>query len=226
MLLGACVCYHWTVCEARTPSRSSGERRVHREKMFRGVRAVVCAAVFMVSALGCRPEATPVRVSVCGDVAVPMQIDAVRVSILDAERAEVASGVRELIECPADRLRSLPQEFEFTQRPGEIRIVAQALLDGVEVGRSERLVLDASEGAELTVALEAACVGVTCPLGQTCVAGGCELVADATGLGCGGTSAGGSDAGQESDAGVEPVLQDMGTEEGADAGPGSLYCDP
>ncbi len=187
-----------------------------------GALVFLLGGAFVVS--GCPGEPPLLRVDVCGDVSVPVQVDAVRVSVLDSNRVEVASGVRQLVECPADRLKTLPQVFEFTPPLGEVRVIAQALKDGVEIARSERSVQDASEGAEVRVALQQVCIGLSCPLGRTCVDGACELVSDANGTGCSSPSAPAGDAGvPQLDAGSPP---DEEPDAGADAGPTSLYCDP
>ena len=173
---------------------------------------------------GCPGEPPLLAVSVCGDVSVPDQVDAVRVSVLDANRDEFASGVLQLVECPADRLKNLPQVLEFTPPVGEVRVVAQALKGGVEVARSERSVADASEGASVTVALQTTCIGLTCPIGRTCVDGACELVADANGSPCSSSQVDpGPDAGTP-DPDPEPdPIPDAGM---GDAGSAPLYCDP
>ena len=175
---------------------------------------------------GCPGEPPLLAVSVCGDVLVPDQVDAVRVSVLDSDRNEFASGVLQLVECPADRLKDLPQVLEFTPPVGEVRVVAQALKGGVEVARSERSVADASEGASVTVALQVSCFGLTCPIGKTCVDGTCELVADANGVAC---SSGQADPGPDAGApepDPDPDLDPVSDAGMGDAGSAPRYCDP
>ncbi len=69
-----------------------------------------------------------------------------------------------------------PLEARLELPPGEghgwVQVIA--LHQGVEVARAE--VRHPEEGGALVLALERGCLGITCPLGQTCVAGACELV--------------------------------------------------
>ncbi|MDX9720212.1 MAG: hypothetical protein RBU37_05670 [Myxococcota bacterium] len=125
----------------------------------------------------CSSERSVVTVRLCGDLDVPLQVDSVRVSLLDGERKEKRAGIRNLLECPAELIRELPQSVELATFEGEAWVVATGLRDGVEVIRVERRVrLSSDESFELSVGLNKECIGVKCSLGQTCVEGRCALV--------------------------------------------------
>ena len=129
-------------------------------------------------ASGCGERGDRIEVRVCSDAALPGELDAIRVVILNAEREELRSATRQLVLCPQDQLLTLPQtiEFEGAEVP-DAWVLAQGLKDGVVVIWSERRVtLERDVIEQLTVALERACVGVQCSLGQACVAGACEIV--------------------------------------------------
>lgn len=146
-----------------------------RASYTRALWALVLSS--MVLAIGCRREDPVIRVEVCGDVAVPESVDAIRVTVLDEQRQEVRAGARELVVCPDDVLLELPQtvEFEPLQAP-TAWVVVQGLEDGVERIRFERQVsLDEVNVEIVRVGLRSECLGVTCPDGQTCVQGACQI---------------------------------------------------
>lgn len=191
----------------------------------RGEKAAL--AVFVaVAVAGCLREPPRVEVTVCGDVGIPDEIDAVRVSLLDADRAEVASGVRELVRCPEDELRPLPQVFDF--QPVDLVnawVVVQGLEGDVERVRFERRASLSSDQVELIkMGLTRTCVGIQCPLGQTCVGGECELAPEAEFEGiCGAPPVTLEDMAAAQDMSAPPA-GDMGE---VDAGPPApKYCPP
>lgn len=113
-------------------------------------------------------------VQLCGDAPVPQQVDAVRITLLDAQREVRRERVVELLQCPEGTVRRLPHSVDFDPFDGEAWGVVQGLKEGVEVLHYERRVtLTADEPASLSLALNDDCLGVTCPLGQTCIGGRC-----------------------------------------------------
>lgn len=138
-------------------------------------RVLVASALTLFVAACARPSDVVV-IEMCGDVEIPEDVDAVRISILDAERANYNDGMLELLRCPGDEIRELPQTVELDAPVGDVWIAVQGLQDGVEVLRSERRAVVSSRGAapEVLVGLTRSCMRVTCPLGQTCIDGDCE----------------------------------------------------
>lgn len=128
-------------------------------------------------AVGCQRSEPVIRVEICGDVAVPESVDAIRVSVLDEQRQEVRAGARELVVCPDDVLLELPQTVEFEPLQAETAwVVVQGLDDGIERIRFERQVsLDELNVEIVRVGLRSECLGVMCPDGQTCVQGTCQI---------------------------------------------------
>ena len=164
----------------------------------------------------------------CGDVAIPERVDALRVTILDAQRDEIVAGVRELVLCPQDELRPLPQTFTF--EPLDVPdawVVVQGLEGDVTRVRFERRVSLSSDRREVVrLGVTRACLGVMCPLGQTCVQGICERV----GLGEPEGMCGEADASPDPtpEMGPPAPAEDMGGGVG-DMGqgpPGPRYCPP
>lgn len=147
-----------------------------RPRMTRTVLSPKHALLLVALALlGC--DADPVvAVRVCGDLVVPTDVDVLRVAALDDAGTELVAGVQTL-EGP------LPVVHALGVLRGERRIVVQALAAGVERVRAEvRAQLKGDDEIEVRVAK--ACVGVACPLGQTCVDGDCEVVPFASGENC------------------------------------------
>ena len=123
----------------------------------------------------CGPSSNTVFVDVCGDVQIPQDIDAVRISILNSDRSDYRTGTLELIRCTSEDL-ALPQETELEAPFGDIWITAQGLQDGVEVLRSERRMKIEDSGPAQTAFMwmTRSCMRVDCSLGQTCIKGECE----------------------------------------------------
>ena len=125
--------------------------------------------------LGCAEQAE-LAVTVCGDLVVPEDVDTIRISSRDADGSSSLGGVVELLECPSGQTTQLPIDYVIPAEEGERWIVAQALRDGVEVGRVETRVSAASSGTtSVTLQLARSCLGTSCPLGQTCLGGTCEI---------------------------------------------------
>lgn len=144
----------------------------------RAIRAMAVIGALMV--LGCGPRGDLIQVQVCGDVMLPDEIDAIRVSVLDEARNELRAGTRELVLCPEDRLLTLPQTVEFGGvESADAWVVVQGLKEGIEVMRyARRASLSTSVVEQITLVVDRECLGINCVLGQTCVAGECEIVSE------------------------------------------------
>ncbi|MDF1562017.1 MAG: hypothetical protein P1V51_03190 [Deltaproteobacteria bacterium] len=122
-----------------------------------------------------------VSVEVCGDVAVPTEVDTLRLSLSDENGVESYSGVFDLYEFPADGgcpldPEALPQSFDLREGAGRMWVTVQGLRDQIEVTRVEaRIEFPVRGSTDVTVALTSDCLGVSCAFGQTCVAGLCEI---------------------------------------------------
>jgi len=117
------------------------------------------------------------RVRVCGDLAAPAELVAVRVTALASDQRELAAAVAELVD--ADDVASSRQLPIVVALPGVagVRYVrAQGLGPGdVEVVRADVLVSGLGRGDELVIDLGRDCLGHVCALGQTCVEGACTV---------------------------------------------------
>lgn len=137
-----------------------------------------------------------VRVEICGDVAIPYTIDALRLSLRDEGQVEVSGGVFELFSpgeidldggnadagtgdgggCLPGEREAFPVDFELRGGAGRMWVSVQGLKDGIEVMKVVARVEFPTQGvADVTVALSADCVGVQCAFGQTCVQEQCEI---------------------------------------------------
>lgn len=153
----------------------NGGRRITPGAIAASIVALVASMALVAGGASCGRRSPVVQVDVCGDVRVPAQIDALRVSVLDAERREIRAGLRELVECPESVVLELPQRFEFQPVDGEVWIVVQGLSDGVERLRFERRAqLSTDEVTTVQLGLTQDCLGISCPLGLTCIDGECE----------------------------------------------------
>lgn len=122
-----------------------------------------------------------VSVEVCGDVRVPSEIDTLRLSLSDENGVESYSGVFSLHDFEADGgcaddPEALPQTFDLREGTGQMWVAVQGLRDQIEVTRVEaRAEFPIRGSIDVVVALTADCLGVSCPFGQTCVTGLCEI---------------------------------------------------
>ena len=173
-------------------------------------------------ATGCTSDDEPVTVRVCGDLQPPEDVDAIRVVLLDASGNEVRSGVRQLVQCPEDTLRTLPQRFEFRTVPDQGIVVAQALVDEVVIASAK--VRSDFEGAKtIDVAINSSCIGAQCSEGDTCIGGACEFVpTDESGLLACPSAPTPSDAALDADDDGHSGTQDAGGDTDVDDGP--RYC--
>ncbi len=122
-----------------------------------------------------------VEVEVCGDVRVPSEVDTLRLSLSDENGVESYSGVFSLYDFPADGgctvdPAALPQTFELREGSGQMWVTIQGLRDQIEVTRVEaRVEFPVRGSTDVVMALTSDCLGISCPFGQTCVAGLCEI---------------------------------------------------
>lgn len=145
-------------------------------------------------------------VRVCGDLAVPDDLVALRVtvsSIVDGALVERTAGLSVLVSDDdlsgadgdvvagaggADTTRQLPIEVAVRSVSGTRNVRVQALdARGAEVMRGDTLVEGRPDGA-IIVNLARACLGFECALGQTCEDGACTVTPAAGSRAC--TSAG------------------------------------
>lgn len=133
------------------------------------------APLVLGAAPACADDALdPVRV--CGDLIVPGDLVAVRVTVLDEALAERGGGV---VELDGASPRQLPVEVAVPHHVGRRVVRAQAIGEGgVEVARADVLA-DGAAGERVTLNLVADCLGQLCPLGQTCLAGACTVTPEA-----------------------------------------------
>ena len=123
----------------------------------------------------CGPPPNVVIVEICGDVQIPADLDAVRVSVLNADRSEHRSGTLDLLNCGSDPV-ALPHTTELEAPFGDIWVVAQGLQGGVSVLQSERRlnIEDQGPAQDALLWMTRSCMRITCALGQTCIDGTCE----------------------------------------------------
>jgi hypothetical protein len=112
------------------------------------------------------------QVRVCGDLQIPGDADALRVSLRDEIFNELRAGVVDLVD--DEGVRALPVTVELPSSNATRWVSAVALLEGVEVARFDRHTGALSEGAEVDLALTSVCYRLTCPRGQTCLDGACD----------------------------------------------------
>lgn len=155
---------------------------------FRPLPHPALAAAWAALAAGCGgDDAREVAVRVCGELQVPHEVDAVRVRVLDEDRAVVSDGVDELWPAGADAgppsanplctpdpdAPRIGLDLEVRPGAGDGWIEAIALRDGVEVARS--VVRTDGSTTAAVLGFPAVCLGVGCPDGQTCIDGACVL---------------------------------------------------
>jgi hypothetical protein len=126
-------------------------------------RLIVGSLIAVAAGCGSGPS---LDVEVCGDARA--SVDALQLTVLDASRAPVGSGLQRL--GPAD---ALPLRLTVPSGPDAAWLRLQGLFEGLEVLRFERR-LDPMADGPVLVALEGACAGARCVLGQTCLGGVCE----------------------------------------------------
>mgnify|MGYP001819214796 CR=1 FL=1 len=133
-------------------------------------------AISMLLLAACGPPPNVALIEVCGDIEIPFDIDALRISVLEADRrTEHRAGTLDLLNCGGDTL-SLPQTTELEAPFGDVWVVVQGLQQGVEVMTSERRVKieDKGRAQDVLIGLTRSCMRITCDLGQTCIDGVCE----------------------------------------------------
>lgn len=119
-------------------------------------------------------------VRVCGDLVVPDDLVALRVTVSSVVEGALVerTGGAVVLDDPddlSDDARQLPIAVAVGAVTGLRNVRVQALdADGAEVARGDVLVDGPADGA-LIVNLGHACLGFTCPLGQTCEDGSCTV---------------------------------------------------
>ncbi|MFO0686644.1 MAG: hypothetical protein U0234_31575 [Sandaracinus sp.] len=139
--------------------------------------ASLCAVaiVALVAAPGCgRAPATELVVVVDSDLAIPAELDAVRVRVTRPDRTMADQSE------PLARSSDLPLTLGIVADGpslGPIDVVAEGLHAGtVIVSRSARVTLVRGEARVLTLHLVESCLGTSCPAAQTCTESGCAPI--------------------------------------------------
>ena len=183
---------------------------------------LMLVALAPLAATGCSTEPTDLTVRVCGDYAVPDDLEAVRIELLNEDREMLHSAVRDLVVCPEDRIRPLPQELTFRDIDEEVSLVkVMAISGGVAFARTERRV-DAF--GEFTITLSRDCRGANCALGQACISGQCEWTPTGSDEEClepSGAPEVSSDAGDVDDVSPSP---DTSSDDAGTTDEQSTYC--
>ena len=113
-------------------------------------------------------ESESVTVTVCGDLEVPSDLDMLRVSVVASDGAELWSGLSDLTAMEGP----LTYESRVPELGTDEWVRVQGLFEGVvRLGVDGRV-----EGGMVSVSLDGSCLGVRCPLGQTCMDGECGLI--------------------------------------------------
>jgi hypothetical protein len=165
----------------RESARTMSVNQLGRLRDRRTSQWVGFILTLLTTGTACSSDETELFVEICGDLSVPTELDSLRVAILDEQRRSVRSGVRELLQCPGDRISALPQSVSFPLLEGEGWIVVTGLRDEVEIIRFERRIhVEGQESNPIVAYLDRQCLGFQCPLGQTCLQGRCQLTPVAT----------------------------------------------
>lgn len=152
--------------------------------MLNSTIARLLAPGFLVLLGACIPGPDDVTFEICGDVVVPTEIDAVRVTMLDSNReATLREGVRELVDCGPESYRSLPQTVTFESPEQESWVIVRGLSEGVTRMSFETRIADPDD-ARVRISMTRDCLGISCPLGLTCVQGTCVEVEHGLEAGC------------------------------------------
>ncbi len=136
-------------------------------------KSTFLAGLILATVISCTGDPDGMSVEVCGDIAVPDELEAIRIHLLNEEREILHSGVRDLLICPEDRIRPLPQTVNFREIDESVALVEIiALYEGVAITSTERRV---ESFGDFRVSLSESCRGSQCSLGQTCIVDSCEF---------------------------------------------------
>ncbi|MFB6263511.1 MAG: hypothetical protein ABEL76_07790 [Bradymonadaceae bacterium] len=175
--------------------------------------------LLLAAAVGaCSPRPPALKLTVCGDVRTPTEIDALRVELSALEADYRSAGVDSLIGCPGGRIDQLPQTFSFRPPSTRLAVRVKGLHRGATVLEHQRIGRYSGSGSRpWRVRLDRACLGVQCEAGRTCRAGRCEPIPRTPRAGsCASDPAPPTDAGLAPDA--SPDTQTDASRRPADAG--------
>ena len=177
--------------------------------------------------LGCIGEESDLSIEICSDFTVPDDLQGLRITVLDNERNTLHVTVHELLLCPEDRIRPLPQTVRFLDAHPDAALVAVAgLQDDVVVVRTERRL---DERGRIRINLPRSCQGMQCSLGQACVAGQCQWTPTGTDLSCTRGPEPDEELSSEEPSGDDGEEEDGEEEDGEEEEPqepGPRYCPP
>lgn len=118
--------------------------------------------------------------TLCGDLNVPGDADALRLTLLDESLEIIGSALTVLGESSFGALRAdLTLRTESSGRFARV----QTLSEGIETLRFTQELTP--NGDLLNAVLDRRCLGLTCPVGQTCMEGNCAIIAGNEGRPCG-----------------------------------------
>lgn len=167
-----------------------------RPRAHRRSRSHLLAGIACLGLVGCG-RAPYVHLHVCGDVAVPSDVDTVGVSLLDENQKSLYEGTSNLFTaksgavadggttdggtsdggvCEPGTAQTLPLTFDLTAGQGNMWVVVRGFRDGVPVETVwGRVTLLTHGSADVSIGLTKDCLGVKCAYGQTCIRGQCEI---------------------------------------------------
>jgi hypothetical protein len=134
------------------------------------------AAAAACALIGCEESSFDVAVEICGDVLVPAQVDALRLTVKNDKATVISDGLIELLKCPAGEVvQDLPVVRTFRSAGGRAAVEVQGLRKGVSV-ITARAAPDTGEQKRVFIGIIEACLGITCAEAQACVKGECVEV--------------------------------------------------
>lgn len=185
-----------------------------------GIGLTVLLLLIGAGFFGCAEDESTIAVRVCGDFAIPANLDAMRIHLLDGDREIQHQTVVSLLRCPEDEIRPLPHTHTFRNVDPEIELVEVVGLENdISVVRTERRI-DTRGTFDITIS--EACRGFQCQLGQSCIAGECRYTPTGPSSTCLESTTAARDAGFDDDA---ATAGDAGDETNDDSD-SPRYCPP